>query len=330
MKTKIIAVTTLLLTLGIFLTFWLREARASDASDVVTFQGKLSDAAGTPLPDGQYWIGARVWNQASGGNTPLWAMKYQVPVSSGTFVLMLGSSGTAWNSPTPLSTSLKPATSGGDRWVEITVMSDANGSEKPEAEWKILAPRQSLTSVPFAHNGVPTGTVIAFAGTTAPPGWTICDGQSRDGNDPRFRGLFEVIGLTYGGSGTSFNVPDMRGRTAIGAGQGPALSNRAIGQKMGAETHTLSAFEMPAHSHTGRTNHDGDHSHTTSGNAASDDGGGSDTHFALGDNDAGRNWIGIGIGGGAHSHAFTTDVTGGNGAHNIMQPSLVLNYMIKL
>lgn len=304
---------------------------AGRASDLVTYQGKLTDAVGAPLPDGQYWLGARIWDTATGGTTPLWARKYQTPVTSGVFSVMLGATGTAWDSPPPLTSSLKLATAGGARWVEITVMSDANGVEKPSIDWTVLLPRQSLTSVPFAHNGVPTGTVVPFAGTTAPDGWTLCDGLPRDGTKAEFRALFLLIGLTYGGSGSSFNVPDLKGRTPIGAGQGNTLSNRTIAQKIGFETHTLTIDQMPAHSHTGQTNNDGAHKHTIDieywrsnssnnynhpGRSTAADGG----------------WIRHETNvDGAHSHAFTTNATGGNNVpHNIMQPSIVLTYIIKL
>jgi microcystin-dependent protein len=78
----------------------------------------------------------------------------------------------------------------------------------------------------------------------APRGWAFCDGQILPINQNQ--SLFSLLGTTYGGDGrTSFALPDLRGRTPVHFGQGYAL-----GQKIGAETHTLTANEMPQHTHT--------------------------------------------------------------------------------
>jgi microcystin-dependent protein len=94
-----------------------------------------------------------------------------------------------------------------------------------------------------------TGEVTLFAGSNAPSGWALADGSLLP--IVGYEELFEEIGMTYGGNGTThFALPDLRGRTAIGAGQGPGLSNRALGQQVGAESHILTTSELPAHSHT--------------------------------------------------------------------------------
>jgi microcystin-dependent protein len=87
-----------------------------------------------------------------------------------------------------------------------------------------------------------------FAGTFAPRGWALCDGQllSISQNDA----LFSLFGTTYGGDGrTTFGLPDLRGRVPIHKGQGPGLSNHALGQKSGNERVTLTAQQLPAHRH---------------------------------------------------------------------------------
>jgi microcystin-dependent protein len=62
--------------------------------------------------------------------------------------------------------------------------------------------------------------------------------------------LFSLLGTTYGGNGqTTFALPDMRGRVPIHVGQGPGLSNRDQGEVSGAEAHSLSVQEIPAHDH---------------------------------------------------------------------------------
>lgn len=65
-------------------------------------------------------------------------------------------------------------------------------------------------------NIAPTGTVLPFAGSTAPEGWLICNGSSQ--STTTYAKLFAVIGYTYGGTGGSFNLPDMQGVFPRGAG----------------------------------------------------------------------------------------------------------------
>lgn len=87
-----------------------------------------------------------------------------------------------------------------------------------------------------------------FAGTFAPRGHALCDGQllQVSQNDT----LFSLFGTFYGGDGrTTFGLPDLRGRLPVHVGAGPGLSARQIGQKGGAEQVTLTANQLPAHTH---------------------------------------------------------------------------------
>lgn len=66
--------------------------------------------------------------------------------------------------------------------------------------------------------------------------------------------LFSLYGTTYGGDGrTTFALPDLRGRAPIHFGQGPGLSNYQLGERGGAETHTLTVNQMPSHNHGATT-----------------------------------------------------------------------------
>jgi microcystin-dependent protein len=92
------------------------------------------------------------------------------------------------------------------------------------------------------------GEIRLFGGNFAPAGWAFCNGQllSIAENET----LFNLIGTTYGGDGQStFALPDLRGRVPVHAGQGPGLSNYILGQSGGAEDVTLTADQIPAHSH---------------------------------------------------------------------------------
>jgi microcystin-dependent protein len=77
----------------------------------------------------------------------------------------------------------------------------------------------------------------------APKGWALCDGQFLPINQNQ--ALFSLLGTTYGGNGqTTFALPDLRGRVPIHMGSGHTLGERA-----GAQAHTLTIAEMPQHNH---------------------------------------------------------------------------------
>jgi microcystin-dependent protein len=93
------------------------------------------------------------------------------------------------------------------------------------------------------------GEIRLFTGNFAPFGWAFCNGQML--SISQNTALFAVIGTIYGGDGkTNFALPDLQGRIPMQFGQGPGLSNRDLGASFGAETATLTANQMPAHSHS--------------------------------------------------------------------------------
>ena len=82
----------------------------------------------------------------------------------------------------------------------------------------------------------------------APRGWAFCDGQILPINQNQ--SLYSLLGTTYGGDGrTSFALPDIRSRTPI-----HKSDSHLLGQKSGQETVTLTAAEIPAHTHTVKAN----------------------------------------------------------------------------
>ncbi|WP_188036706.1 phage tail protein [Pseudomonas sp. EZ-C24] len=88
------------------------------------------------------------------------------------------------------------------------------------------------------------GEIRMFAGTYAPRGWALCQGQLLP--IVQNQALFSLLGTYYGGNGTTnFALPDLRGRAAIGTGQGPALSQIDLGESSGSEAVTLTANNIP-------------------------------------------------------------------------------------
>lgn len=89
---------------------------------------------------------------------------------------------------------------------------------------------------------MPSGSIVAFAGTLAPPGWLICDGTSY--STTVFASLFSILAYSYGGAGASFNVPNLKGKVIHGldSGQTEFTSvGTTGGSKTSTATHTHSA-----------------------------------------------------------------------------------------
>lgn len=210
---------------------------------------------------------------------------------------------------------------------------------------------------PTLPGGVPAGTIVQWGTNTAPANWMICDGTAISRST--YASLFQVIGTTYGsGDGsTTFNLPDLRGRVPVGKNGGSFGTLAATG---GSESVTLTAAQIPGHTHSGTTASAGNHTHTYSGTTNTT---GAHTHQLQGSNGGSsgvsmavtgntNNDFGFGPMNGAransagdhahtfsgttsdvsttHTHTFTTDNgTGGGGSHTNVQPYLVLNYIIK-
>ncbi len=102
------------------------------------------------------------------------------------------------------------------------------------------------------------GDIVAVAYTYCPYGWVEANGQTlMIAQNPA---LFSLYGTTYGGNGTStFGLPDLRARAAMGQGNGAGLTPRVQGEVFGSQTQTLTAGQLPSHSHSvNATNSDGD------------------------------------------------------------------------
>jgi microcystin-dependent protein len=92
------------------------------------------------------------------------------------------------------------------------------------------------------------GELRLFGFGFAPRGWVQCNGQTLPISTNT--ALFSIIGTFYGGNGVStFMLPDLRAFVPIGTGQGPGLSDFAIGQSGGGETETLATVQIPSHTH---------------------------------------------------------------------------------
>ncbi len=162
--------------------------------------------------------------------------------------------------------------------------------------------------------------VLFFAGNFAPRGWAYCDGSLLPIS--QYEALFSLIGTIYGGDGvTTFALPDFRGRVAVGAGDGPGLSDYQLGQRGGIEHTTLTVNQLPSHTHQVNIQ-----LVVSTGNGTSDepDGNvlaGTSTPTYAAANSANGKLAGI---------SATDTPVGGNQSFNIVQPYLAMNYIICL
>lgn len=195
------------------------------------------------------------------------------------------------------------------------------GSVVYDSTKKELAFRTNTTWIPAS---TPTGCIQMFAGSAAPQGWLLCNGaEYLKGDYTELNAILSADSYPYGqtnGSGgagtTHFRVPDLRGRVAIGFGQGAGLTNRnTLNAPSGAETHTLSVAEMPSHNHGGATGSAGQYNSAFSNGG--NGGGIENSNDAQGSIQTADN----------HTHSISSE--GGGNAHNNMQPFIVLNYIIK-
>lgn len=160
-------------------------------------------------------------------------------------------------------------------------------------------------------SSLPAGSMVDFGGASAPVGWLLCYGQAVSRTS--YSALFTSIGTTYGaGDGsTTFNLPDFRGRVSAGKDNmggtaanrltsgGSGVSGTTLGATGGAETHTLTTAQMPAHSH------------------------------GLADSQTAGGYSVTAANPGGPLGATSTASAGGGAAHNNTQPTLVVNKIIK-
>ncbi len=156
------------------------------------------------------------------------------------------------------------------------------------------------------------GQIFLMSFNFVPKGYLPCNGQLLPINQNQ--ALFSLLGTTYGGNGTTnFALPDLRGRAAIGAGNGAGLTPRTLGEAGGQESVTLVVANLPAHTHTPTC------SASVGGQAAPASNvwakSTNDNLYSSGTPDTAMN-------------AGTITATGGGQGHENRQPFLTLNYVI--
>ena len=152
---------------------------------------------------------------------------------------------------------------------------------------------------------LPVGAIMPFGSDTIPDNWLLCNGQAV--SRTTYQELFNIIGITYGtGDGfTTFNLPDLQGKIPVGKDENDTDFD-TLGETGGEKEHTLTINEMPSHNHDLSykwTSGNGDHIGTVDGMT---------TTWA-----EQKYW------------EIHTTQKGGGQPHNILQPYIVQNYIIK-
>lgn len=179
-----------------------------------------------------------------------------------------------------------------------------------------------LAAGAIGGTGFFSGMLMPYAGSSAPSGWLLAYGQAVSRST--YADLFGAIGTTYGtGDGSStFNLPDLRGRTVAGQDDmGGSSSNRltspingdTLGAAGGSESHTITEAELPAHTHTA----------------------GGTISIPVGENNTQPNNVSglVSVTSSGNPATYTasgnTGSVGSGTAHNNVQPTIILNYIIK-
>ncbi len=212
-----------------------------------------------------------------------------------------------------------------------------------------------VVATPPANIARMPGEITMWPAASPPTGWLLCDGASV--SRTAYAALFAAVGTVYGaGDGSAtFNLPNLKGRVPVGCNSAD-MSFDALGEMGGAKTHTLTAAEMPSHTHIQNSHNHTQNAHTHTQNehshgfrAVRDNETSSQGDLPKATNVQGNNngWTGYKpaydanspVQGATASNQNTTATnnattatnqsTGGGGAHNNMPPYLVLNYIIK-
>jgi microcystin-dependent protein len=242
-----------------FMFYWitaflaLSQALAQQPNSVpklINYQGKLTNAEGLALQNGNYEVRFTLWDVASGGNL-VWGENRSITLIGGVFNVALGGAGATGVPGAPV-LDISYAFGSAQRYLQTTIVSGPTITQE-----QTLAPRQQMVSVPFAVEAqnafqaqqsvnsdnlagqppsfwLPPGMISAYGGSSDSVGWLICDGRAV--SRTQYAQLFEAIGETFGaGDGaTTFNLPNGRGLVLRGSGSQMVNGRPKAGPNLGA------------------------------------------------------------------------------------------------
>ncbi|MEP1490140.1 MAG: tail fiber protein [Algibacter sp.] len=168
--------------------------------------------------------------------------------------------------------------------------------------------------------------IVMFGGNFAPRGWAKCEGQLLPISQNS--ALFSLLGTMYGGDGrTTFGLPDLRGRTPVGPGRGPGLSDYRQGPGGGHEQVYLNLTNLPSHTHAAAGTMKATFTPPTGGGSSSNPNGANLSGFA-GTNIYSSNATNVNMA--ANNVAVTIGNTGGGIPFSVVQPWCSVQFIIAL
>lgn len=249
----------------------------------LNYQGTLQTSTGQAITQPQN-ITFSLYTAPIGTESPFWSETLpNVPMNNGQISVTLGTV-----------TPLDPSKFSGDTYLGVKVGAQAE-----------MLPRQKMTSVPYAFNGIPKGGIIMWSGTDVPVGWALCDGNN---GTPNLKDKFIVS------AGDRFGNGKLKGLTG------------------GEEDHALKIEEMPTHTHTQNAHNHG----------VNDPG---HSHIIHADNDTDTPWpygaTGNNLDGTVSTNSAVTGISinsatainqnsGGGMPHNNLPPYYALAFIMKL
>jgi microcystin-dependent protein len=272
-------------------------AQPAPVPELLNYQGLVYLDSGSSDVNGTYRLVFRLYDAAIGG-TLLWGEALdEVQVVNGHFNVVFGNGLPVDGAPHGV---LSDVFKHSHVYLEIAV-----GTDEP------IRVRQRFIAAPYAFaaqhaesavHGVPPGTVAPFAGGQIPHGWLPCDGAAISKTDypALYTALSDAGMCIWGESDAMFYVPNLGGRAVAGAN-----AASVPGTRRGAEKHALTANELPAHAHQYYDKYWG----------------GSSQSIGADDRAIAEDELG--------STQRTTASTGGSVPHNEIQPSAVVNFIIK-
>ena len=274
-------------------------AQPAPVPELINYQGLVYLESGSSDVNGSFTLHFRLYDAPTGGRL-LWGESPDgVQVLDGQFNVVLGDGlpidGAEHGALTDVFKHSRV-------YVEIAL-----GADEP------IRVRQRFVSAPYALaaqnaestvHGVPPGTVVPFAGGAVPYGWLPCDGAAWP--KTQYAALYAALcnngACIWGENGNEFNVPNLGGRAVAGV-----TATFAPGTRRGEEKHPLTVAELPSHTHEYYDKY---------WNGSTQDVGAENSGRPIAQDSSG-------------STARVTATAGNNAAHNEIQPSAVVNFIIK-
>lgn len=284
---------------------------------VVSFQGRLTDADGVPVPDGASDLTFSLYLDQD-TTTSLWTETHNsVAIKDGRFSVLLGSLAPLDN-PDGDDETEDAVSFAEPLYLGIKVGTDLE-----------MRPRKQIVPAVYAHEAgnaqtlggessdqlIPAGAMMPYGGSLAPDGWLICEGAEISREE--YAELFAAIGIAFGSLGPeTFTLPDFRLRYPLGDGAGIS-----VGESYGSEAHS--------HPVTASIALAGVHGHFVSadtfGMTVTGGGGGAGS----GSLDHEHFYAAITSGDGTHAHTATASSEASSEVEDRYPPSVIVKYIIR-